>query len=117
MAILIGTFLLDLIVDILNIRHLGTELPQEFKGLYDEAKYRTSQGYLKESTWFGIVSESITLGITIGLAATGGISFETAAALVEPGDDGLHLGHDLRPDSVAGEEQKLAVWHGRVRAQ
>ncbi len=80
LAILIGTFLLQLIVDTLNIRHLKTDLPQEFKGLYDEEKYRISQTYLKECTRFGIISESITLVLTIGFILVGGFNMADRAA-------------------------------------
>ena len=52
---LIGTYLLDLIVDTLNVRHAKTVLPEEFKGYYDTDRYKKSQAYLRETTRFGII--------------------------------------------------------------
>jgi STE24 endopeptidase len=75
LIILIGTYLLDLIVDIVNARHVSTELPQEFKGIYDEAKYKKAQEYLEENTWFGIIGSSITLPITLVFILFGGFDF------------------------------------------
>ncbi len=74
LAILIGNYLLDLVVEILNVRHLKTTLPQEFEGWYDSDKYRKSQEYLKETTRFGILTDSITTPIIIGFILMGGFN-------------------------------------------
>ena len=42
LVILVGQYLLGLVVDRLNIKHLNPELPGEFKGFYDEDKYAKS---------------------------------------------------------------------------
>jgi len=74
LAILIGNYLLDLIVDTLNVRHVKTDLPKEFEGYYDGEKYKKSQGYLRESTRFGIISDTITTPITIAFILLGGFN-------------------------------------------
>jgi len=74
LAVLIGTYLLDLVVDTLNTRHLKTELPEEFRDCYDADKYKKSQEYLKENTRFGIVSDSIVTPITIAFILFGGFN-------------------------------------------
>ncbi len=74
LCILIGTYLLDLIVDITNVRHVKTDLPEEFEGFYDEAKYKKSQEYLRENTRFGIISDSIATPITIAFIIFGGFN-------------------------------------------
>jgi len=74
LAVLIGTYLLDLIVDTLNVRHVRTVLPQEFEGYYDVDKYKKSQKYLRENTRFGIVSDTITTPITIAFILFGGFN-------------------------------------------
>jgi len=74
LAILIGTYLLDLIVDTINVRHVKTDLPEEFEGFYDEAEYKKSQEYLKENTRFGTISDSITTPITIAFIIFGGFN-------------------------------------------
>jgi STE24 endopeptidase len=74
LAVLIGTYLLDLIVDTLNVRHVRTVLPEEFKGYYDADRYKKSQAYLRETTQFGIISDSITTPITIAFILFGGFN-------------------------------------------
>ncbi|SPD74948.1 Peptidase, M48 family [uncultured Desulfobacterium sp.] len=74
LAILIGSYLLDLIVDILNVRNVKTGLPEEFEGYYDDEKYRTSQEYLKENTRFGIISNSIMTPVTVLFIIFGGFN-------------------------------------------
>ena len=64
LGVLIGTYVLDLIVDTLNVRHVKTDLPEEFRDCYDADKYKKSQEYLRENTRFGIVSDSIMTPIT-----------------------------------------------------
>jgi len=74
LAILIGDYLLDLIVDILNMRHLRTDLPEEFVGYYDGERYGKSQEYLKETTRFGFVADSIATPLTIAFILLGGFN-------------------------------------------
>lgn len=75
LAVLIGTYLLDLVVDTLNARHVKTELPEEFGDCYDADKYKKSQEYLRENTRFGIVSDSIVTPVTIAFIFFGGFNF------------------------------------------
>ncbi|MEA3347088.1 MAG: M48 family peptidase, partial [Candidatus Auribacterota bacterium] len=75
LAVLIGTYLLNLVVDTLNARHVKTELPEEFRDCYDADKYKKSQEYLRENTRFGIVSDSIMTPITIAFILFGGFNF------------------------------------------
>ena len=74
LSILIGTYLLNLIVDIINVRHVKTALPEEFEGFYDKTEYKKSQEYLRENTRFGIISDSITTPITIAFIIFGGFN-------------------------------------------
>ena len=72
--ILIGHYILDLIVDTLNVRHIETVLPREFDGYYDTEKYKKSQEYLKENTRFGIIGESINTPVIIAFILLGGFN-------------------------------------------
>lgn len=74
LSILIGTYLLDLIVDIINVRHVITDLPEEFEGFYNKTEYKRSQEYLRENTRFGIISDSIMTPITIAFIIFGGFN-------------------------------------------
>lgn len=55
LVVIIGAFLFDLVVDWLNMRHVSTELPEEFQDVYDAEKYRESQEYLRVNTRFGML--------------------------------------------------------------
>lgn len=74
LAIIIGSYLLDLWVERLNLRNLKTELPEEFRGYYDEARYKKSQEYLIENTRFGLVNSSIVTPVTIAFILLGGFN-------------------------------------------
>ncbi len=65
-AILIGSWLIDLIVETLNVRNADQELPGEFRDVYNADRYAQSQRYLRENTRFGLIKS--TLGL-IGLIA------------------------------------------------
>lgn len=75
LAILIGGYLLDLAADLLNLRHLETELPDEFGDVYDPAKYEKSQAYLRENTALSLLGEGVTTVLTIGFILVGGFDF------------------------------------------
>ena len=72
--IMIVSYFLNLIIDILNVRHLKTALPEEFKGFYDAEKYKTSQEYLRENTKFEIVEKTIITPILIAFILFGGFN-------------------------------------------
>ena len=74
LVILIGSYVLDVIVETLNVRHVTTDLPSEFEGYYDAEKYQKSQEYLKENTRFGILTDTIITPITIAFILFGGFN-------------------------------------------
>jgi STE24 endopeptidase len=74
LAILIFSYFLDLIVEILNLKNINPELPGEFEGYYDAEKYRKSQEYLRENTRFDLVSNTILTPITVAFILLGGFN-------------------------------------------
>ncbi|MFH1623752.1 MAG: M48 family metallopeptidase [Pseudomonadota bacterium] len=74
LVILVGNYLLDVIVETLNVRHAETDLPEEFRGYYDAEKYKQSQEYLRENTRFGTVRDTIITPITIAFILLGGFN-------------------------------------------
>lgn len=74
LVILIGQYLLSLVVDRLNIKHLNPELPNEFKGFYDEDKYAKSQRYARENSTFGLIQSTINIAIIIPFILLGGFN-------------------------------------------
>ncbi|MHC4886518.1 MAG: M48 family metallopeptidase [Planctomycetota bacterium] len=64
-TILIGGFCIHLVVEWLNLSALVTELPEEFRGLYDDERYATSQRYLREKTRFHLLVGGIDLALLL----------------------------------------------------
>ncbi|MBU0991277.1 MAG: M48 family metallopeptidase [Proteobacteria bacterium] len=62
---LFSDYFLHAVADYLNIRSLKKELPQSFKGLYDDQRYAESQEYLRVNTRFGIVSATFNLVVLL----------------------------------------------------
>jgi len=75
LSILFFHYLLDLIVEELNVRHVSPDLPKEFFGYYDKEKYRQSQTYLKETTRFDIWKETFLIILTIPFICLGGFNY------------------------------------------
>jgi len=75
LTILIGDYVLGLIVEMLNIKALKSELPQEFGGFYDADKYKKSQEYLKDNTYFKLIQAAIITGVVLFLILSGGFNF------------------------------------------
>src|SRR5262252_10777924 len=90
-VIILVTLLLDytlnLVADVLNLRALRHQLPQEFVGVYDAEAYRKSQEYTRVQTRFGILTSTCSLAITLGFWFAGG--FQALDALVRNWELGL----------------------------
>lgn len=63
--ILIGSYLFELLVEILNISHLKPNIPKEMKEIYDEKEYQRSQAYLRESTFFNLIESGISITVIL----------------------------------------------------
>jgi STE24 endopeptidase len=73
-ALLIFDFLLDTVVDLVNLRAVQPGLPPEFVGVYDAKKYAESQRYLVVNTKFGLVQSSFSLLTTLAFIFLGGFN-------------------------------------------
>jgi len=74
LVILVGNYVLNLIIEKLNVGHIKTDLPEEFKGWYDADKYKKAQDYLKENTGFEIFTSTVFLVITVVFILLGGFN-------------------------------------------
>ncbi|MGA2090153.1 MAG: M48 family metallopeptidase [Endomicrobiales bacterium] len=70
-GLLLFDFVLSVVVESLNIKNISEILPDEFRGFYDEEKYRRSQRYLRENTIFGLISGAITTALMVAVVLTG----------------------------------------------
>ncbi len=71
---IVGGYVLNVVVELLNKRHLTPELPSEFQGLYDQEKYRRSQEYLKDTTDFSLVKASVFTTALLAFVVFGGFN-------------------------------------------
>jgi STE24 endopeptidase len=67
-------FILNLVADLYNIKSLDPQLPDEFKGIYDEETYRKSQEYTKVTTRFGILTSIFSLILLLVFWFAGGFN-------------------------------------------
>jgi STE24 endopeptidase len=68
-------YVLDFIANVLNLKSLHPELPQEFKDTYDADSYRKSQEYTQVSTRFGFVTSTFGLVLTLVFWFAGGFNY------------------------------------------
>ncbi|MDX1919527.1 MAG: M48 family metallopeptidase [Candidatus Caenarcaniphilales bacterium] len=74
LATLIISYLINLIVDYLNIKSLKSDVPQEFKGIYDQESYQKSQAYTKDKTAFGTIENTFNLILLLCFWFLGGFN-------------------------------------------
>jgi STE24 endopeptidase len=72
--IIVGNYLLNVVVETVNVRHAKTDLPEEFQGYYDAKEYKKAQNYLKENTRFEIITLTITTPMMIAFILIGGFN-------------------------------------------
>lgn len=72
---LILEFALELVGGLLNLKALKLELPTALEGIYKVEDYRKSQGYIHETTRFGLVSSSFTLLLLLAFWFSGGFNW------------------------------------------
>ena len=68
-------FVLDLVADTLNLKNLKSELPGEFRDVYDDAGYRKSQEYTRVNTKFGYVESAFSLVVMLLFWFLGGFGW------------------------------------------
>lgn len=68
--ILAGGYIVNFIIEKLDVAHASPVLPKEFDGYYDAEKYRKSQSYLKERVRFSLIENAFfTLGAIVFILA------------------------------------------------
>lgn len=72
---LLAQYTLSLIANLLNLRALRPELPEEFVGVYDADAYRRSQEYARVQTNFGFITSTFDLLLTLCFWFAGGFNY------------------------------------------
>lgn len=75
LAALLLDFTMNLVADLLNLKALDKELPDEFDEVYDEETYRESQEYTKVRTRFGIITSAFNLMVLLVFWFAGGFNW------------------------------------------
>lgn len=71
LGILFLDFIMDQLLDYLNLKHHKKELPEELKGIYDEDSYRKSQEYHQATTRFSFITSTFNFLLVSGVIITG----------------------------------------------
>lgn len=74
-TVLIIDYLLGVVLNILEIRNLRPELPDEFKGVYDEDRYAESLRYISDKARFSIAESTLLIAVIILFIVFGGFNF------------------------------------------
>ncbi|HKL22846.1 MAG TPA: hypothetical protein VJ904_13645, partial [Tichowtungia sp.] len=80
LALLVFSRLLSFIVARLNLSNLSTDIPEEFRGVYDEEKYAKSQNYLRDNTRFSELQSNLMLPLMIAFILLGGFRWVNGIA-------------------------------------
>ncbi len=64
-SILIISFIIDKILDYLNVKHFDDKIPDKLKDVYEEEQYKKSQDYKKTSAKFSNTKSYITIILTL----------------------------------------------------
>lgn len=71
-GIILFNYLLERFLDYLNMKRMGTSLPEEVKDVYDEEQYKKSQLYKKVNDNFSIITSTFSLVVILLMFFLGG---------------------------------------------
>lgn len=74
LSALAAEFILNLAADILNLKHLSTDLPREFQDVFDAERYGKTQAYTRVNTHFGWITSAFGLAVTLAFWFSGGFN-------------------------------------------
>ena len=74
-AIIIISFIIDKILDILNTRHFDDKIPEELADVYDEQAYKKSQEYKKTTTKFSNLTSAFSIVLTVSFFFADGFKY------------------------------------------
>jgi len=75
-----GEFILNNLSRYLTMKSLNPELPDEFSGVYDQYRYKTSQDYTRENIRFSGIQSVFSVSVTIIFILLGGFNYIDKAA-------------------------------------
>lgn len=75
LAALLAEFGLNVVSDVLNVRNLELDFPDEFAETYDEEEYEQARQYTRTRTWFGLLSSAFGLVVLLLFWFLGGFEW------------------------------------------
>jgi len=88
-----GLAVLDLVIELFNLRSWATTLPAEFNGYYDNERYCLAQKYLADKTVSGLVKEITLIALFILFIVLGGFNLiDHASGVINNAARGLLAG-------------------------
>lgn len=74
-GVLIFGYVLERVLDALNLKHILPELPEELSGIYDAEEYEKSQLYKRDNTRFSFFTSSLSLVVMLLMFFLGGFGW------------------------------------------
>lgn len=74
-AIIIISFVIDKLIDILNEKHFDDSIPEKLNDVYDKEEYKKSQAYKKTNAQFSKISSLFSLALTLSFFFFDGFKF------------------------------------------
>lgn len=74
-GVLLFGYVLDRVLDSLNLKYILPELPDELSGIYDPEEYQKSQLYKRDNTRFSFITSSFSLILMLALFFSGGFGW------------------------------------------
>ncbi|MDR2811843.1 MAG: M48 family metallopeptidase [Endomicrobium sp.] len=71
----VAVYIIETISDLLNLKNISNNIPQEFEIFFDKEKYAKAQSYLKDNTKFAIFSSTFSLILQITFILANGFSY------------------------------------------
>ncbi len=78
---IIVIYLVETTADLLNVKNISNNIPQEFDGYFDKEKYLKTQEYLEANTKLSIVSSTLFLTIQIIFIVSKGFNYVNTIAV------------------------------------
>lgn len=74
-GVLVFGYVLERVLDALNLKHILPELPEELSGIYDAEEYEKSQLYKRDNTRFSFFTSSLSLVVMLLMFFLGGFGW------------------------------------------
>ncbi|OEG69956.1 peptidase M48 [Candidatus Endomicrobiellum trichonymphae] len=78
---IIVIYLVETTADLLNVKNISNNIPQEFDGYFDKEKYLKTQEYLKANTKLSVISSTLFLTIQIIFIVSKGFKYVNTIAV------------------------------------